>query len=48
MNFNDSERIRGILRILGYEPTDNWEEADLILLKKYPTRRAAPGSDARA
>ncbi len=32
MNFNDSERIRGILRILGYEPTDNWEEADLILL----------------
>ncbi|RLJ70115.1 tRNA-i(6)A37 thiotransferase enzyme MiaB [Hydrogenivirga caldilitoris] len=32
MNFNDSERIRGILRTLGYEPTDNWEEADLILL----------------
>ncbi len=32
MNFNDSERIRGILRTLGYEPTENWEEADLILL----------------
>ena len=32
MNFNDSERIRGILRTLGYEPTDSWEEADLILL----------------
>ncbi len=32
MNFNDSERIRGILRTLGYEPTDRWEEADLILL----------------
>ncbi len=32
MNFNDSERIRGMLRGIGYEPTDNWEEADLILL----------------
>jgi len=32
MNFNDSERIRGILKTLGYEPTENWEEADLILL----------------
>ncbi len=32
MNFNDSERIKGILRTLGYEPTDNWQEADLILL----------------
>ncbi len=32
MNFNDSERIKGILRTLGYEPTENWEEADLILL----------------
>ena len=32
MNFNDSERIRGILKTLGYEPTDHWEEADLILL----------------
>jgi len=32
MNFNDSERIRGILKTLGYEPAENWEEADLILL----------------
>ncbi len=32
MNFNDSERIKGMLRGMGYEPTDNWEEADLILL----------------
>ncbi len=32
MNFNDSERIRGMLKSIGYEPTDNWEEADLILL----------------
>jgi tRNA-2-methylthio-N6-dimethylallyladenosine synthase len=32
MNFNDSERIKGILKTLGYEPTDNWEEADLILM----------------
>ncbi|RUM31506.1 MAG: tRNA (N6-isopentenyl adenosine(37)-C2)-methylthiotransferase MiaB [Aquifex sp.] len=32
MNFNDSERIRGLLKTIGYEPTDNWEEADLIIL----------------
>ena len=32
MNFNDSERIRGILRTLGYEPARSWEEADLILI----------------
>ena len=32
MNFNDSERIKGMLKTLGYEPTDRWEEADLILL----------------
>ncbi len=32
MNFNDSERIRGILRTLGYEPAERWEDADLILL----------------
>lgn len=32
MNFNDSERIRGILRTMGYEPAKTWEEADLILL----------------
>ena len=32
MNFNDSERIKGMLKTIGYEPTDNWEEADLIIL----------------
>ncbi|MCS6998509.1 MAG: tRNA (N6-isopentenyl adenosine(37)-C2)-methylthiotransferase MiaB [Aquificaceae bacterium] len=32
MNFNDSERLRGILRSMGYEPAQSWEEADLILL----------------
>ncbi|HIC96806.1 MAG TPA: tRNA (N6-isopentenyl adenosine(37)-C2)-methylthiotransferase MiaB [Aquificaceae bacterium] len=32
MNFNDSERIRGILRTLGYEPAKDWKEADLILI----------------
>ena len=32
MNFNDSERIKGILKTIGYEPTDNWQEADLIIL----------------
>ncbi|MCX8060817.1 MAG: hypothetical protein N3C13_06440, partial [Aquificaceae bacterium] len=30
MNFNDSERIRGILQSIGYEPAQSWEEADLI------------------
>ncbi len=38
MNFNDSERIRGMLRSLGYEPTDRWEEADLILLNTCTVR----------
>jgi len=32
MNFNDSERIKGILHSLGYEQTNNYEEADLILI----------------
>ncbi len=32
MNFNDTERMRGILKTMGYEQTDSWEEADLILL----------------
>lgn len=38
MNFNDSERIRGILKSIGYEPTDNWQEADLILLNTCTVR----------
>ncbi len=32
MNFNDSERIRGILQSMGYEPAESWEKADLILI----------------
>ena len=32
MNFNDSERIKGIIHSLGYEQTNNYEEADLILI----------------
>ncbi len=32
MNFNDSERLRGILKTMGYEPAQSWEEADLILI----------------
>ncbi len=32
MNFNDSERIKGILQSLGYEPAKDWQEADIILL----------------
>lgn len=32
MNFNDSERLRGILQSMGYEPAGSWEEADIILI----------------
>jgi tRNA-2-methylthio-N6-dimethylallyladenosine synthase len=32
MNFNDSERIKGILKSLGYEQAQSYEEADIILL----------------
>ncbi len=32
MNFNDSERMKGILKSLGYEPAQDWQEADIILL----------------
>ena len=32
MNFNDSERIKGILKSLGYEQAEGYEEADIILL----------------
>ena len=32
MNFNDSERLRGILHSMGYQPAQNWEDADLILI----------------
>ncbi|SNZ14685.1 tRNA (N6-isopentenyl adenosine(37)-C2)-methylthiotransferase MiaB [Hydrogenobacter hydrogenophilus] len=32
MNFNDSERIKGLLRTLGYQEAESWQEADLILI----------------
>ncbi len=32
MNFNDSERLRGILQSMGYEPAQSWESADIILI----------------
>ncbi len=38
MNVNDSERIKGILKNLGYEFTDDWKEADLILLNTCTVR----------
>jgi len=38
MNFNDTERIRGILRSIGYEPAKSWEEADLIILNTCTVR----------
>jgi len=38
MNVNDSERIKGILKNLGYEFTDDWRQADLILLNTCTVR----------
>ena len=38
MNVNDSERIKGILKTLGFEFTDDWREADLILLNTCTVR----------
>ena len=32
MNFNDSERIKGILKTLGYQEAKDWQEADIILI----------------
>ncbi|MFN3814419.1 MAG: tRNA (N6-isopentenyl adenosine(37)-C2)-methylthiotransferase MiaB, partial [Aquificaceae bacterium] len=32
MNFNDTERIKGMLKSVGYQQADSWEEADLILI----------------
>ena len=31
MNAHDSERLRGMLEIMGYAPTDNKNEADFII-----------------
>lgn len=38
MNLNDSERIRGILKELGFSETQDWKEADLILLNTCTVR----------
>ncbi|MFN7065206.1 MAG: tRNA (N6-isopentenyl adenosine(37)-C2)-methylthiotransferase MiaB, partial [Aquificaceae bacterium] len=38
MNFNDSERIRGILQSMGYTPAESWEKADLILINTCTVR----------
>ena len=32
MNVNDSQKMAGMLKSLGYEPARSWEEADLILV----------------
>ncbi len=32
MNFNDSERLRGVLKSMGYESAESWEDADIILI----------------
>ncbi len=32
MNFNDTERIKGLLKSVGYQQANSWEEADLILI----------------
>lgn len=38
MNINDSEKMAGILKTLGYEPAENWQEADLILVNTCSVR----------
>jgi tRNA-2-methylthio-N6-dimethylallyladenosine synthase len=38
MNVNDSEKMAGILQTLGYTPTENWEEADVILVNTCSVR----------
>jgi len=38
MNVNDSQKMAGILRNLGYEPARDWEEADLILVNTCSVR----------
>jgi tRNA-2-methylthio-N6-dimethylallyladenosine synthase len=38
MNINDSQKMSGILKSLGYEPADNWEEADVILVNTCSVR----------
>jgi len=41
MNKNDSERIAAILRGVGFEPTENREEAELILMNTCSVRQTA-------
>jgi len=38
MNVNDSQKIAGMLKQMGYEPATNWEEADLILVNTCSVR----------
>lgn len=38
MNINDSQKMSGMLKTLGYEPTNNWEEADVILVNTCSVR----------
>ncbi|NPA57968.1 MAG: tRNA (N6-isopentenyl adenosine(37)-C2)-methylthiotransferase MiaB [Aquificae bacterium] len=38
MNVNDSQKIAGILKSLGYEPANHWQEADLILVNTCSVR----------
>jgi len=38
MNINDSQKMSGILKTLGYEPAENWEEADVILVNTCSVR----------
>jgi tRNA-2-methylthio-N6-dimethylallyladenosine synthase len=38
MNVNDSEKMAGILKTLGYEPAQDWKEADVILVNTCSVR----------
>ncbi len=38
MNVNDSQKMAGILRSLGYEPARDWKEADVILVNTCSVR----------
>ncbi|WP_081826570.1 tRNA (N6-isopentenyl adenosine(37)-C2)-methylthiotransferase MiaB [Persephonella sp. KM09-Lau-8] len=38
MNVNDSQKMAGILKSLGYEPARDWEEADVILVNTCSVR----------
>ncbi len=38
MNINDSQKMAGMLKSLGYELTDNWQEADVILVNTCSVR----------